>query len=121
MDVSNLTPTPNGSAATGTAATRARTDRAPFEAAAVHAPAPAAPVTSRPVLGSSHVADRIERSTELQRTLAELKSELGRTSEAPRDQIDALRRQVAGGTLASHGSFEAAALGLLHGVSFFAA
>ena len=119
MDVSNLTPAPTSSGATGTAATRARTDRVPFEAGTVHAPKPEAPATTRPVLGSSHVADRIERSPELQQTLAELKLGLVRSPEVPNDQIGALRQQVATGSLASNGAFETAALGLLGGELFF--
>jgi hypothetical protein len=120
MDVSNLIPTPTTTSASGAAAARARSDRVPFDAAAVHAPTPEAPATARPVLGSAHVTDRVERSPELQRALAELKLEMTRTSDGAPDQVVALRQQVASGSLAANGSFEAAALRLLHGEPFVA-
>jgi hypothetical protein len=116
MDVSHLNPTPTTSGATGAAATRARTERAPFEAAALAATETAA--SARPVAGAVHVKDRVERSPELARTLAELSLALARTEGAAQEQIDALRQQVASGTLACGGALETAALALLHREDF---
>ena len=116
MDVSHLNPTPTTSGTTGAAATRARTERAPFEAAALAAQETAA--ATRPVAGAVHVRDSVERSPELARTLAELARELARTPDATHEQIEALRRQVAGGSLAGGGALETAALALLHHPSF---
>jgi hypothetical protein len=112
MDVSHLIPTPTSASATGAAATRARTERAPFETAELQPDATAA--EPRPIAAAVHVADRVERSPELARTLAELGLLLARTPDAPQEQIVALRSAVAGGSLAAGGAFEAAALALLH-------
>ena len=112
MDVSHLNPTPTTSGTTGAAATRARTERAPFEAAALAAPETAA--SARPVAGAVHVKDRVERSPELAQTLSELRLALSRAPDASREQIDALRQQVASGSLAGGGALETAALALLH-------
>jgi len=112
MDVSHLNPTPTTSGASGAAATRARTERAPFEAAALAAQETAA--SARPVAGAVHVKDRVERSPELARTLAELSLALARTPDASHEQVEALRQQVASGSLAGGGALETAALALLH-------
>jgi hypothetical protein len=124
MDVSHLerTPNPSGpnaSGATGAAAARTRTERAPFETAAIETSESAS--SARPAFTPGHLsADRVERSPELARTLAELGLALARTPDASQERIDSLRLEVADGRLAAGGSFETAAHALLHREPFAA-
>src|SRR6185436_1309257 len=119
MDVSNLIPAPGPTAAKPGAPNRTAPDSAPVPLKAIAAAATGGANTARPATAPPSVSDRLERSPELQRNLAELEAELGRRSEASAHSAEKLMADVREAKDASHETLVRAALGILHGELYF--
>jgi hypothetical protein len=119
MDVSNLIPSQDGARSTAGAAARGKPDAAEAPAQAMAAAASAGSVTPRPAAPTSAVSDRVERSEELSRRIAELKIELERRSAASARRTAEVRRDIQESKEASHETLVRAALGILRGELFY--
>jgi len=121
MDVSNLIPSPAAPNTAPGASPRARPEAAPLSNP-VAAPAPAGATTARPTAPanpSAAVSDRIERSPELTKRVAELELELGRQTEAAREHVAEVSQRIREAMDASHETLLRAALGIIHGELYF--
>ena len=118
MDVSNLVPA-QGPANAGNAVSRTKAETAPLPASGAAPVAPAVPSTPRPANAPTHVADRVERSPELQRRVADLRRELERGSQAARERAGEVAGKIREAMDASHETLLRAAVGILRGELYF--
>jgi hypothetical protein len=120
MDVSHLNSTPNPTNGPSTPSLRSRPSSTPFTTSAPAsesaADRPAAPATP-----AAPVGDRLERTPELSRRLAELRADMEREAQARNAHVEAIRRQVEQEKTASHDTLMRAAAGILHGELYFLA
>jgi transposase len=119
MDVSNLIPAQNSPAPAKPATARTRPDASPVPAKAIAAAAAAGASTPRPAAPTGPISDRIERSADLDRRVAELNVELRRTSQESSDHVAEVTRALREAKDASHETLVRAAAGILHGELFF--
>ena len=121
MDVSNLVPTQGSSrpAESATTTARSKPEAASLPPKAMAAAAAAGAETPRPAAPTTSVSDRIERSPELERRVAELRAELHRQDSAVRERAGEISQAIRDANEASQETLVRAALGIIHGELFF--
>ncbi len=120
MDVPNLIPAQRP-ATSAEGATRSKPDVAAAPSKAIAAAAAAGSTTARPTAPTASTSDRIERSPELERRVAELRLELHRASEEAKSRVAEVSREILEAKQASHETLVNAALGILRGELYFVA
>jgi hypothetical protein len=120
MDVSNLIPPTQPPRSEG-AEKRTRELGLPPPATLAAENAARAAATGRPAVAGKPVGDRIERSPEFERQLADYKEQLGQQPAMRKEEVKALRQEIAETMDASHETLIRAALGILHGELYFLA
>jgi hypothetical protein len=120
MDVSNLIPPTQPPRSEG-AEKRTRELGLPPPATLAAETAARAAATGRPAVAGKALGDRIERSPEFEQQLAGYKDQLGQQTAMRKEEVAALRQEIAETMDASHETLIRAALGILHGELYFLA
>ena len=120
MDVSNLIPPTQPPRSEGAEKRTRELGLPPPPTLAAESAARAA-ATGRPPVAAKPVGDRIERSPEFEQQLAGYQDALGQPTAMRKEEVEALREEIAETMDASHETLIRAALGILHGELYFLA